>query len=86
ERQAQDAALRSQLLEAAFEGGSADRPPAKPEGEGGRRRGPTLLARMLDTREEAFWEMYRRGEDPAAVRSGECGCGAAMNAFGGGER
>ncbi|MFZ9688205.1 MAG: amidohydrolase family protein [Phycisphaerales bacterium] len=86
ERQAQDAALRSQLLEAAFEGGSADRPPAKPEGEGGRRRGPTLLARMRGPREGAVGEMYRRGEDPAAVRSGECGCGAVMNAFGGGER
>jgi hypothetical protein len=72
-----------------FEGGGADRPPSKPDddGDGGRRRrGPTLLARMLDSREEAFWEMYRRGADPAAVRSGECGCGGASGAFGGGER
>ena len=87
ERRAQDASLRAQLLEAAFERGGMDRPPGKPESEGGgRRRGPTLLARMLDTREDAFWEMYRRGQDPAAVRSGECGCGAAMSIFGGGDQ
>jgi len=87
ERRALDADLRAQLLEAAFERGAADRPPAKPDPDsGGRRRGPTLLARMLDTREDASWEMYRRGQDPAAVRSGECGCGAAMTIFGGGDR
>ena len=86
-RRAEDAALRAQLLEAAFERGGLDRPPSKPDSEGGgRRRGPTLLARMLDTREDAFWEMYRRGQDPAAVRSGECGCGAAMTIFGGGDQ
>jgi len=86
-RRAEDAALRSQLLEAAFERGGMDRPPTKPDGDsGGRRRGPTLLARMLDTREDAFWEMYRRGQDPAAVRSGECGCGAAMTLFNGGDQ
>jgi len=86
-RRTEDAALRAQLLEAAFEQGGMDRPPSRPESDGGgRRRGPTLLARMLDTREEAFWEMYRRGQDPAAVRSGECGCGAAMTIFGGGDQ
>jgi N-acetylglucosamine-6-phosphate deacetylase len=83
----EDASLRAQLLEAAFERGGLDRPPAKPESDGGgRRRGPTLLARMLDTREDAFWEMYRRGQDPAAVRSGECGCGAAMSISIGGDQ
>lgn len=86
-RRTEDAALRAQLLEAAFERGAMDRPPTKPESAGGdQRRGPTLLARMLETREEAFWEMYRRGQDPGAVRSGECGCGAAMSIFGGGDR
>ncbi len=35
-----------------------------------------LLARMLDTRENWYFEVLRRGGDPTAARPGDCGCGA----------
>ncbi|MBQ71787.1 MAG: hypothetical protein CMJ67_02670 [Planctomycetaceae bacterium] len=50
----------------------------RPDGVRGR-RGPRptgLLARMLDDREAFLLERVARGEDPAAIEAGECGCGA----------
>ena len=35
-----------------------------------------LLARMLEDREALLLERVARGEDPVAVRAGECGCGS----------
>ncbi|MDG2020976.1 MAG: hypothetical protein P8J59_03400 [Phycisphaerales bacterium] len=57
------------------------RPGGRPGGRGQGRPGggrPTgLLARMLQDREAVFLERVARGEDPAAIRAGECGCGSA---------
>jgi imidazolonepropionase-like amidohydrolase len=85
-------AERGQLLAEAGGGGGGDdeKPEAandseeqggRPGGRGARRPGGTrptgLLARMLQDREEVLLERVARGEDPAAIRAGECGCGSA---------
>jgi imidazolonepropionase-like amidohydrolase len=65
--------------------GRGERPSGRPGGRpGGRGLGrpggnrPTgLLARMLQDREEVLLERVARGEDPASIRAGECGCGSA---------
>ncbi len=80
-RRDEDAALRRALLAYAFESGSTD-PPAPSGKRSGPRRAPTLLARMLDSRDDASWELYRRGLDPASVRAGECGCASESMAGG----
>ena len=81
---------RGRLLAEAGGGGSDQKPAdaagsegrgERPGGRGARRPGggrPTgLLARMLQDREEVLLERVARGEDPAAIRAGECGCGSA---------
>lgn len=57
-------------------GGSSDASKPPPDA---RRRGPrptSLIARMLVDRETAYLELVARGEDPAEIRAGECGCGS----------
>ena len=56
---------------------SGRRGPGPPGGVRGRRgpRPTSLLARMLDDRERFLLERVARGEDPAAIEAGECGCG-----------
>ncbi|MCP4833680.1 MAG: amidohydrolase family protein [Phycisphaera sp.] len=51
------------------------KPPAAGEGKQGSRPAG-LLARMLDDRERFLLERVARGEDPAAIEAGECGCGS----------
>jgi imidazolonepropionase-like amidohydrolase len=55
--------------------GSGDGP-----GRGARgRRGPRptrLLARMLEDRDAVLLERVARGEDPASISAGDCGCGS----------
>ena len=67
---------RGKLLAKASGGATGDEPEA---GERPGRRGrPTgLLARMLQDRENLLLERVARGEDPAAIKAGECGCGSA---------
>ena len=79
---------RGKLLAAASGGATDDEEPTEAEGRpprgpggrggpGGRRGRPTgLLARMLQDREDTLLERVARGEDPSAIRAGECGCGS----------
>ena len=54
------------------------------EGFRGRRggRAPTLLERMLETREDTIWLRIARGQDPFPKKPGDCGCGATGDAQG----
>ncbi len=47
---------------------------------GGRGRGrpTTLLESMLEAREDSLWLRIARGQDPFAIKSGECGCGVDL--------
>jgi hypothetical protein len=45
-------------------------------GRGGRGRPPTLLERMLETREDTIWLRIARGQDPIPSKQGDCGCSA----------
>ncbi|MAH67566.1 MAG: hypothetical protein CMJ27_14575, partial [Phycisphaerae bacterium] len=67
---------RGRLLAKASGGASDDEPEA--DQRPGRRGRPTgLLARMLQDRENLLLERVARGDDPAAIKAGECGCGSA---------
>jgi hypothetical protein len=54
------------------------------EGFRGRRggRAPTLLERMLESREDTIWLRIARGQDPFPTKQGDCGCGAIGDATG----
>ena len=75
---------RGRLLAEASGGGDetssagGDRGGRGERGAGGRRgpRPTRLLARMLLDRENLLLERVARGEDPAAINAGECGCGS----------
>ncbi len=75
---------RGRLLADASGGGDADASNGEAGGDGsGRgargRRGPRptrLLARMLEDRDRLLLERVARGEDPAAITAGDCGCGS----------
>jgi hypothetical protein len=71
---------RATLIAKATAAGERSRPsggaPGGGDGFRGRRgRGaPTLLERMLESREDAIWLAIARGLDPFAVKPGVCGC------------
>jgi N-acetylglucosamine-6-phosphate deacetylase len=48
-------------------------------GRGGRGRAPTLLERMLETREDTIWLNLARGRDPFPKKQGDCGCGPSAD-------
>ncbi len=71
---------RGRLLAEASGGGDADA--GKDSGADGDARGrrggrpARLLARMLEDRDRLLLERVARGEDPAAISAGDCGCGS----------
>ena len=72
-----EAMLERGKLLAKASGGASDDDSDAGERPGRRGRPTGLLARMLQDREDLLLERVARGEDPAAIKAGECGCGSA---------